>query len=156
MTRGVVQAREFEPGVCGRALLILRGEGRGVAAFEIPPNGGAMARVVDDHKAPRLAQPHRGGKTRDVDQPLQCPRRQRAASKASNVSSPDEQVAQARAKGIIEIHGLAGVRNGALDLRLHALSLNAVTIPRARASAHVASALDKLIHLYLPPRQAGR
>src|SRR5262249_56215520 len=53
MTRGVVQARELEPGVCGRALLILRREGRGVAAFEILPNGGAMGRAVDDHEPPR-------------------------------------------------------------------------------------------------------
>jgi hypothetical protein len=84
-----------------------------------------MGRVVDDHEPPRLAQPHRGGKTRDVDQALQCPRRQRVASKASNVPSPDEQVAQACAKGIIEIHWLAG--SGVLDLRLHASFLNAVT-----------------------------
>src|SRR5262249_8878266 len=125
MTRSVVQARELEPGVCGCSFLILCREGRGVAAFEILPNGGAMGGVVDDDEPPRLAQPHRGGKTRAMNQALQCPRRQRVASKASNVPSPDEQVAQACAKGVIEIHWLAG--SGALDLCLHAGSLNAVT-----------------------------
>src|SRR5215813_1853612 len=159
MTRGVVQSRELEPGVCGRALLILRRQRVGVAAFKILPNGGAMGRIVDDDEPPGLAQPHRGGKTRDVDQALQCPRRQRVASKASNVPSPDEQVAQACAKGIIEIHWLAGGRSGVLDLRLHAPFLNAVTKSRyadARADARLAPAVDRIIRPYLPPPQAGR
>src|SRR5262249_10975931 len=127
MTWGVVQARELEPGVRGRALLILRREGRGVAAFEILPNGGAMGRVVDDDEPPGLAQPYRGGKTRDVYQALQCPRRQRVASKASNVPPPDDQDAQACAKGLVEFHWVEG--RGALDRRVHPASLNPVTKP---------------------------
>src|SRR5262249_34372254 len=143
MTWGVVQARELEPGVRGRALLILRREGRGVAAFEILPNGGAMGRVVDDDEPPGLAQPYRGGKTRDVYHALQCPRRQRVASKASNVPPPDEQVAQACAKGIVEIHWRAV--SGALDLCLHASSPNTVTKSPWRVSSRGS-----------PPRAAGR
>src|SRR5229473_3815618 len=156
MRRGVVQAGKLEPGIRGRALLILRRQRGGVAALEILADGGAMGGIVDNDKAPGLTEPYRGGKTRELDQTLQCPRRQRVASKASNVPAPDKEVAQTRAEGLVEIHRLAGVRNGALDLRLHAPSLNVVTIPRARASAHVASALDKIIRRHLPPRQAGR
>src|SRR5262249_4313036 len=133
MTRSVVQARELEPGIRGRALLTLRRERGGVAAFEILSNGEAMGRIVDSDEAPGLAQPHRGGKTRELDQALHCPRRQRLASKAANVASPDEQVAQACAEGIVEIHRIARGRNGALDLRLHAASLNAVTKSPYRA-----------------------
>src|SRR5262249_61814638 len=98
-------------------------------------NGEAMGRIVDSDEPPGLAQPHRGGKTRELDQALHCPRRQRLASKASNVASPDEQVAQACAEVIIEIHRLARGRNGALDLHLHAASLNAVTKSPYRACA---------------------
>src|SRR5215467_287745 len=138
MRWGVVQASELEPSVRGGSLLTLRREGRGVAAFEILPNGGAMGGIVDDDEPPRLTEPHRGGKTRKLDQALQRPTRQRIASKASNVPAPNEQVAQARAERIIEIHWLAGVRNGALDLRLHARSLNAVTkSPCVLAPMHV-------------------
>src|SRR6516165_401285 len=126
MTRGVVQARELEPGIRGRALLTLRRERGGVAAFEILSNAEAMGGIVDNDEAPGLAQPHRGGKTRELDQALHCPRRQRLASKASDVAAPDEQVAQACAEGIIEIHRFARGRDGVLDLRLHAASLNAV------------------------------
>src|SRR5215831_2800925 len=133
MRWGVVQAGELEPGVRGGSLSILRRERRGVAAFEILPNGGAMGGIVDNDEPPRLTQPHRGGETRELDQALQGSTRQRIASKASNVPAPNEQVAQARAEGIIEIHWLAGVRNGALGLRLHARSLNAVTRSSYRA-----------------------
>src|SRR5262249_39311619 len=127
------QAGKLEPGICGRSFLILRREGRGVAAFEILPNGDATGRIVDNDEAPGLTQPYRGGKTRELDQALQGPRRQRIASKASNVPSPGEQVAQACAEGIIEIHWLAGGRSGTSDLRLHASSLNAVTTSPYRA-----------------------
>src|SRR5262249_33732771 len=113
--------------VRGGSLSTLRREGRGVAAFEILANGGAMGGIVDNDEPPGLTEPHRGGKTRELDQSLQCSTRQRIASKASNVPAPNEQVAQARAEGIIEIRWLAGVRNGALDLRLHAPFLDAVT-----------------------------
>src|SRR6266446_6167242 len=154
MRRGVVQAGKLEPGIRSRSLLILRRQRGGVAALEILADGGAMGGIVDNDEAPGLTQPHRGGKTRELDQTLQCPRRQRVASKASNIPAPDEEVAQTRAEGLVEIRWPAP--RGVLDLRLHAPSLNDVTIPRARASARVASALDKLIRRHLPPRQAGR
>src|SRR5262245_5967298 len=131
MTRGVVQAGELEPGIRGRSLLTLRREGGGVAAFEILANGGATGGIVDNDEPPGLTEPHRGGKTRELDQALQGPTRQRIASKASNVPAPNEQVAQACAEGIIEIHWRADC--GALDLRLHAPSLNAVTKSPYRA-----------------------
>src|SRR5260221_6004794 len=154
MRRGVVQAGKLEPGIRGRALLILRRQRGGVAALEILADGGAMGGIVDNDEAPGLTQPHRGSKTRELDQTLQCPRRQRVASKASNVPTPDKEVAQTRAEGLVEIRWPAP--RGVWDLRFHAPSLNAVTIPRARASPHVASALDKIIRRHLPPRQAGQ
>src|SRR5215813_13621256 len=49
-----------------------------------------------------------------MNQALEAPRRQRIAAKASNIPPPDEQVAQPRAKAIIEGHCLAAVRNKAL------------------------------------------
>src|SRR6516162_1819265 len=131
MRRGVVQAGEFEPGIRGRSLLTLRREGSGVAAFEILPNGGATGGIVDNDEPPGLTEPHRGGKTRELDQALQCPTRQRIAPKASNVPAPNEQVAQACAEGIIEIHWRAD--SGALNPRFHAPSLNAVTKSPYRA-----------------------
>src|SRR5262249_31886100 len=136
MTWGVVQARELEPGIGGRSFLVLRGEGRSVAAFEILPNGHATGGIVDYDEPPGLTQPYRGGKTREPDQTLQGPTRQRVASKASNVPAPDEEVAQTRAEALVEPHRLAG--GGGFALRLHAPSLNAITIPRALAPVHAA------------------
>src|SRR6516162_5132990 len=154
MRRGVVQARELEPGIRGRALSILGREGGGVAALEILPDGGAMGGIIDNDESPGLAEPYRGGKTREPNQTLQGPTRQRLTSKASNIPTPDEEVAQTRAETLVEIRWPAS--RGVLDLRLHAPSLNAVTTPRAPVSARVASALDRIIRRYLPPRQAGR
>src|SRR5262249_54224477 len=134
MTWGVIQARELEPGIGGRSFLVLRGEGRSVAAFEILPNGRATDGIVDYDEPPGLTQSYRGSETREPDQALQGPTRQRVASKASNVPAPDEEVAQTRAEALVEIHRLAG--GGVFSLRLHAPSLNAVTIPRALAPVH--------------------
>src|SRR5262245_29304269 len=49
-----------------------------------------------------------------MNQALEAPRRQRIAAKASNIPPPDKQIAQPRAKAIIESHCLAAVRNKAL------------------------------------------
>src|SRR5215468_4878149 len=56
-----------------------------------------------------------------MNQALQVARRQWIAAKASNIPPPDEQIAQPRAKAIIEGHCLAAVRNRAL--RPHAVFL---------------------------------
>src|SRR5260370_29104719 len=128
MRRGVVQAGKLEPGIRGRALLILRRQRGGVAALEILADGGAMGGIVDNDEAPGLTQPHRGGKTRELDQTLQCPRRQRVASKASNVPAPDKEVAQTRAESLLEIPRPAGVPKCALDLHLHAPSPHLLTL----------------------------
>src|SRR5258708_26413510 len=73
MRRGVVQAGKLEPGIRGRALLILRRQRGGVAALEILADGGAMGGIVDNDEAPGLTQPHRGGKTRELIKPSNVP-----------------------------------------------------------------------------------
>jgi len=52
-----------------------------------------------------------------MDQAFQAPGRQRIASKAANIAPPDKQVAQARAKSVVEVRCLASIRWQSLDLR---------------------------------------
>src|SRR5262249_21774513 len=109
-----IQAGKLEPGIGCRSFLTLRRECVGVATLEICPNGCATDRIIDDDETPGLAQSTRGRWTREMNQARQVARRQWIAAKASNIPPPDEQIAQPRAKAIIEGHCLAAVRNRAL------------------------------------------
>src|SRR5262249_40383680 len=101
-------------------------QGVGVAALEIASNGCATRRILDDDEPPGLAQSHRRSKTRQMDEPLQSPGRERIAPEAADVPSPHEQLAQACAKTIVELPCPAAVGGETLDLR-HAPSLDAAT-----------------------------
>src|SRR5215468_6239597 len=61
-----------------------------------------------------------------MDEPLQRPGRERIAPEGADITPPHEQLAQPRAKSIVELRSRAAARGKTLGLR-HALVLNAAT-----------------------------
>src|SRR6202030_750899 len=102
MTGRLLQARELELRVEAGPVAALRGERLRVAGCEILPNGGAGRGVLDDDKAPWLAQAYGRRETGKLDQRFQRAARQRIAPETPDIAAPDEKLAQARAECRIE------------------------------------------------------
>ena len=104
----------------------LRGERLRIARREIFPDGGADRFVLDDDKAPRLAQAHRRREASELDQRFQSAVRQWIGPEAPNVAPPDQQIAQARAE---RVHRNSAGRSAAVGMvcTLIARSLSVVT-----------------------------
>src|ERR1700719_4911448 len=102
VTGRLLQARELELRVEAGPIAALRGERLRVAGCEILPNGGAGRGVLDDDKAPWLAQAYGRRETGKLDQRFQRAARQRVAPETPDIAAPDEKLAQARAECRIE------------------------------------------------------
>src|SRR5580700_1467451 len=116
MTRRLVQAGELELRVEAGAIAALRGERLRVAGCKILPDGGAGHSIFDNDEAPWLAQAYGRREAGKLDQRFQGTARQRIAPETPDVATPDQKLAQARAKRRIEA-GRALRRAGTFDLR---------------------------------------
>src|SRR6185437_352947 len=88
------EAGELELRVETGAFVLLRGERCGIAGFEIALDRRATRRILDNDKAPRLAQAHRGSKTSKLDERLQRAAGQWIAAKAADIAAPEQKIAQ--------------------------------------------------------------
>ena len=91
VTGGLVEPGELQLHILRHTFWSLSGERGGVGGGEIPPYRSAAYGIVDDDKAPRLAEPDRGCQGGERDQPLDRARRQRIPAKPPHVAPPDQQ-----------------------------------------------------------------
>ena len=105
LTRRFIQPGEFEPRVEARTFLALRGECFGIARLEILPDRKAGPVIVDDDKAPGLAQTNRWRETRQIDKRFQRPWRQWIAAEAPDIAAPSEEIVQTRTEAVIKSDG---------------------------------------------------
>lgn len=102
VTGGLVEPGELQLRILRDAFRSLSGARGGVSGNEISPDCSTAGRIVDDDKAPGLAQPDRGRQGGKLDQPLDRTRRQRIPAKPPYVASPGQQRPQALAKSLVE------------------------------------------------------
>src|ERR1700722_8077715 len=102
MTRRPVHARQLQAGIQRRALTRIAGERARVAGLETGPHGGTARRVIDNHKAPRLAQTHRRSRGSEVEDFVQHAGRQRLRPEPPHIAPPAEQSRQAIAEILVE------------------------------------------------------
>jgi len=102
VTGRLFQSGELKLRIAAGPLVALRLERGGVASREIPPDRGADRLVVDDDKTPGLAQSHRRGEACRLDEGFKRAARQWIAAEAPDIPAPDQKIAQAAAKSIVE------------------------------------------------------
>jgi len=103
MARRLAQAGELQRGVAGRQIAVIGAERLGVSDLEIVEHRLTPPGILDDNEAPGLAEADRGRQARDLDQPLQRPRRQRIGAKSADIAAPAEQLKQARPERVVEM-----------------------------------------------------